>query len=388
MNIALLFLFINSSICVLHSKMSNIDSCCIRAFVEDKCHSERWRAQKIFHKINTFTKEDIELLKLRVTGLNEVENKSICDYHVKRYLTLYSSSEWKCSDPYSTHTKSVISKLIVCSLEFSKEIKKICKLSIIPGQKVCVNCLAALKSQIESFKNELKYCIDPFNRHRNKIDNQLCCLKKEYIDYLKEHYNLTLSSEHQICNACSEKINTDIDNLADSLEIVSVSQALPLVSDTKSDNSQSTSTSGSEFKSDSQKRKNLDEVLDALGIPLFKRQKLSDKRIVDKGATILENTVENVTRVFEDTHKVKLPEYKNLKQMHFESCSFKKIIENLQLSYNVSTFDKRVSILTLMPSNWNFKDFSQYFQCTRYMVYEAKKLQAIKGNSKIILLIY
>lgn len=362
--------------------MSNADSCCISEFVVDKCHSDGFRADKILHKINTIAKENLELLNLRVTGLKNIENESICDYHFKRYVSFYSSKEWKCCDPYSQHVKPINSSLMIITLEFSKKINKICKFSIIPGKKLCRNCYTQFSTQIKDYEEQLKYCVDPLNRHRNKVDNSLCCLEQKLIDYLKDVLNLTFSSEHNICITCKEKLISDLCIHKNTAENSPKDVAETLVdsrSDIKTD-SQTTNSTCSEFQSGSQKKRSLDEVLDVLGIPAFKRQKLNYERTVEEGVAIVQTTVNNVTDKFEEACNVKLPKYKNLKKMSFESFSFNAIIFNMQSTYNVSNTDRKISLLTLLPPDWTVQKVNEYFDCSKYMFNEAKKLRVEKGT--------
>lgn len=372
--------------------MSSTESCCVSGNVSDECHNDLWRAEKILHKINTLSEEDREILKLRVTGLKEIDDQSICDSHYKRYIQFYSSAEWKCCDPYSVHSKSVQNDLHIATLGFSKNVQKICKLSIIPGKKLCKNCQKRLRQQIKDFEHQLNCCADPFKRHRTKVNDHLCSLDEKYINYLKDVCNLSLSSEHKICSVCNEKLILDLSNYEDSLKgplkNFSVLETLPSKTSTESDNSQSTSSVGSQFQTNSQKKRKLDEVLDALGIPAFKRKKLNEQRLVEKGVSILESAVLNITGVFEDAHDVKLPKYTNLEEMSFESSSFKKMILNMQSTYNTSSTDKKIAMLTLLPADWKYKQYNQYFKCSHYMINEANKLRAKKGMIIILHAIY
>lgn len=360
--------------------MSNIDICCIADFVDDKCHLESLRAKKTLYKINTISAENLEILKLRVTGLKEIEDKSICDYHYKRYISFYSSKEYKCCDPYSKHNKSVQSSLTDITLEFSKKVKKICNLSIVPGKKICSNCKKQFIAQFDDYEEQLKYCIDPFRRHRNKIDDQLFYLEQNFIDYLKDVCNLTYTSEHKICNVCIEKLFSDLDGSKNTVKnsLTKVCETI-----TEADSSQTTNSTPSEFQTDSQKKRSLDDILNVLNIPPFKRQKLTDDRTVKEGVAILQSTVNTVTEAFEVANNVKLPKYENLTQMSFESTSFHKIILNMQDTYNASSTNKKISMLTLLPANWTLKEVNVYFNCSKHMFYEAKKLRGEKGTSII-----
>ena len=92
---------------MLRNKMANTENCCVSGFLADDCHTDAYRANKSMHKINSLLEEELQFLYLRKAGLKEIKGKSICEYHYKRYISFYSSAEFKCCHPWNGHAKEI-----------------------------------------------------------------------------------------------------------------------------------------------------------------------------------------------------------------------------------------------------------------------------------------
>ena len=115
--------------------MANTENCCVSGFMGDDCHSDKYRANKSMHKINSLLKEEVQLLYLRIAGLKEIEGKSICDNHYKKCNSFYSSAGYKYCDPWNGHAKIISVNLKIIDLKFSEKVKRICNINIITDKK-------------------------------------------------------------------------------------------------------------------------------------------------------------------------------------------------------------------------------------------------------------
>ena len=99
--------------------------------MSDDCRTDKYRANKSMHKIHSLL--ELQFLYLRIAGLKEIEGKSICYYHYKRYISFYSSAEYKCCDPWNGHAKIISLNLKIIDLKFSEKVKRIFNIYITPG---------------------------------------------------------------------------------------------------------------------------------------------------------------------------------------------------------------------------------------------------------------
>lgn len=61
---------------------------------------------------------------------------------------------------------------------------------------------------------------------------------------------------------------------------------------------------------------------------------------------------------------------------------FKAMIFNLQSKFNdeATTYDEKVSLLTLLPKEWSLEQVKHYFDCNYYMLNESQKLRESTGK--------
>ncbi|KAL7303635.1 hypothetical protein TKK_0003781 [Trichogramma kaykai] len=395
----------------------NMDDCCLRGFVKDECHKDIYRAHQSTHKVSSLPEEEMKLLYLRVPGLQEIEEKSICDYHYRKYITYYSANYSKCCDPWKNHRKNVTQYLRIINLDFAEKVKQACNIDIVPGQKFCSNCQKRLSVIVEKFEIDRLFCIDPFQRHRSKIDDDLRNLTREYIDHLKENHDLNLTVEHKVCRNCRSSLNYEIRGSKQSstvkeedVEEDSSSTASSASSTTSSEDSASTASSDSpppnktnslktNKVSDKKKQKctkssstsaselntrkrHLKDIFDVFDIAPVKRPRVPDKRLLQKGLKIVQKIASQVSETFQDVYNVKMPKLDRIYQWHNESIWLKKMIRNMQIKYRVSSYNERISLLTFLPDDWSLKQINEYFHCSEDMVSEANTLKQNIGKSK------
>ena len=53
------------------------------------------------------------------------------------------------------------------------------------------------------------------------------------------------------------------------------------------------------------------------------------------------------------------------------------MISDIQTKFATSNFNEEISLLTLLPSEWNFLKVNMYFKYTYYMFIEARRLKLI-----------
>lgn len=238
-------------------------------------------------------------------------------------------------------------------------------------------------------KKKIKYCIDPFKRHRREISCELICLDEDSVFYLEKILNKQYNQEQKVCATCKMQIDSSILDYKKTIEMS------PIQESSKESTSQSfltnstpeeaiPSTQCSEYKSESQKKRLLDSYLETFNMPPFKRQKLSDSRVVMEGVEIMQNIVAQVSDAFHESTSVEMPNnLKNIVQLHEKSLDLDSIISNLEKKYRISTYNEKLSILALLPDEWTLQKIKEHFYCTPYMLREAKKLKQ-QGKYKII----
>lgn len=372
--------------------MSTQESCCLRNLVNDECHSTRLKALKSFHKIKDLSEEDIQKLISRVPTLNIDLSSSICDYHHRSYIKYYYGSE-KCFDPRNKHKRKVEMNLRSVELEFSLKASSYININIPCGQNICDNCFKQITKDINDREEKLRYCIDPFKRHRVNVMADSGFLTEVSIEYLKKKLNLNFTSIHKICGACNNQLQTYISeyNEEKANDCWKVKNNLEAKDDTNSESQSLTNksmSSRSEFNTNSQVKRHLNSMLEGLGLPPCKRQKMNDEDMTRFGDNILQDVVDKFTGAFEDSHNIKLTNYNNLKQISNESKYFENIISNLKSKFDDSTttYDERISILTVLPKDWSWKQTHHYFNCSKHIYYESQKLREEQG--KIFLIIF
>ncbi|CAM1303136.1 CDS1 (predicted) [Pycnogonum litorale] len=119
---------------------------------ESSCHQFRHTRTSFIRSTTKY--EEIKLLRLR-TGRKTCDIKAICSHHEQELLTKFSSLKKKCCDPTNKHPrKSRTKSLRVVSLDmFEKLSDPPCV--VVPGVKVCCECLMILQRQkVQSKQDE------------------------------------------------------------------------------------------------------------------------------------------------------------------------------------------------------------------------------------------
>lgn len=367
--------------------MCSQESCCLKSFVDNQCHSERFRATKCFLKVRDLSQEEVQNLISRVPEIKIVESTIICDYHYRAYVRYYKSHDI-CTDPWKKHPKNITSNLCIVDFKLSQEASKI-NIAIISGRKLCKNCFYLIKKKIIEHEKQFEYCADPFKRHRkNKVINtELYNLNEESLKYLISVENCDLTLEHKICSVCNNYLRSCILEHKEKETVTSLTEPVCPREFSSEDFSAAGSyphgSSDSDFQTNSQSKRTFDSILDSLDLPPFKRQKMNEKDLIYNSKDVIQGVVNKVSKAFEEAHGITLPPtYNSLRQLSAESTSFNSIIGNLKLKYDHSStsYDEKVSILTVLPKEWRYLQTSHYFNCNKYMFKEARKIRENKGK--------
>lgn len=133
--------------------MSSV-TCCIGKLSKSQCHLEHFTKLKTTDSVSSLNERDLYILNLRVlrTKNTSMEASTICIHHKKYFLDHYSNYETKCCDPYSFHKKIITTQLRVLSYENCKEFNNISDITLIPGKKICSNCLKLVMNIINEAK--------------------------------------------------------------------------------------------------------------------------------------------------------------------------------------------------------------------------------------------
>ena len=185
--------------------------CGIGIRLNDDCHLGSYTEQKDVNKFGDLKEEDIKLLYLRIPNIKDVENQTVYSHHYYKFVNYYSTLFGKkCCHPWNIHKKTITTNLAEIKVDLSEKFMSVCKINVIPGKKLCKNCLVRFGKEISDFEIELTYCIDPYKKHRSKIFSGLEFLPLEYIKYLEDVHNVFFSCEHKICSVCKTQIKSDI----------------------------------------------------------------------------------------------------------------------------------------------------------------------------------
>ena len=108
---------------------------------DDKCHLEHYTRNKSLNLISNLSNELKLYLSFRIKNFDiNVENKFICDHHLHKYDTRYTSIQRKCCNSFNNHSKSIENNLVMISADKCDKFRNICNINLDPGNKYCKNC--------------------------------------------------------------------------------------------------------------------------------------------------------------------------------------------------------------------------------------------------------
>lgn len=373
--------------------------CYIGKLLDETCCTDDSTNSNSVYNCNSITPEYLCLLEARVENFDRNFEGSICDNHFKQYGSNYASRENFCYNPYLIHKKKYTSRLSVLQLDECKKFNVIKYLlsgnekELIPGKKICNNC----KYKVVRFIESSYICSDPFKKHRICVRSNLFLLDTCLSHNLSNHTDLDITTNKIVCKKCLENIQQYLnekytENKANVQKQNVTDQALPitnesgkidsaLLSSTKNTPDQPVSTQTSEYISNSQDVEKLNTMLEVIGVPPLKRQKLCDDRFIDKAIECVQIIVNKVMTQIAKAYDIKLPVFANLTTIQSNLLSFDSLVNNLKEAYNKEdkTF-KKIALLTVVPDDWSFQKTYEYFKCSRYMYSQARRLKNDKGK--------
>lgn len=305
---------------------------------------------------------DQRLIQWRILGLSASENfqeLKICQYHESLILAKYSRGFKFCCNPYDRHKKNNDYRLSLISLELAEDIKNSnveIHNKLIPGKKICSNCLEKLMREQEYINFKQKNAHNISNTpiifdESNNIPNQ-DAPKPDSAMYSNEVQN------------ADKVIKND--------EAQSSLQKLKSMSE-MSECTDSTVPSSEEFLPSQEHENTLQVVLNVLNKSPIKlhgmhqeQQKIYAKRKYDE---ICLESEENFKRMFKIDNLNLSPEIQ----------SYHQILSELKYRFDSATNDQKVQILTIVVGNISIADIQKIFNTTYFLIQTAIKLKEEKG---------
>ncbi|KAJ8677403.1 hypothetical protein QAD02_013190 [Eretmocerus hayati] len=298
--------------------------CDIGAITQTDCHKQCYTKKNEIHDLSYVDQSDQVLLMHRIEnsqGDGKDHVKTICDHHSYMFLGPgYANLQRKCDDPDKVHKKSVNNQLREITLEMSDQFHDVSNIRLIPGKKLCTNCVSRVRLKIA----------EGANKNATKME-EIAALQ-----------NVGTSQQSEFS------------------ESVHASQS-----------------SSSAYSIGSQSRKKLATIYEVLEVPPLEREKLTGARFrvkaLDSISTIQNRIVEAVEKSFDC--KVTDKEV-DLKDLLSKDRYFSQMIKNLQYRFRcANTIREKIETLSLLPTDWTVKNAKEHFQCTRYMFNKMMKFR-------------
>ncbi|KAJ8672450.1 hypothetical protein QAD02_003709 [Eretmocerus hayati] len=287
--------------------------CDVGRLTQTVCHSNAYVHQKELLNITDLEDDERTILKFRIEHQEADQLITICSHHL--YLLngqTYVDHQRKCCDPDSNHTKIITANLRGISLYLSDAYYAACNKRLIPGKKLCTNCMKKVNSKI---------------------------------------------GEAQPQQLHSEPASSSIEMLE------------PLSAATQS------SSSDSSIGSQSKKRlevilKALDEP------PLKRGKLSDNRfrvQALNTLSSIQNKVVANVERSFDC--KI-VEGNIDLRDLIEKNDSFFQILRNLQFKFKQApVIREKIEVIALLPKTWTYSDMREYFDCSKHMFTKMLKLR-------------
>ena len=301
-------------------KMSSEESgstCFIGSQLSQSCHSFLYTRKAGIKRTSSLDTNQIKLIALR-TGLDNIEDKTICFHHEQTVLSKYSHSQKKCSDPFSKHKKAVKAGLREITLDAWADFQSF-SVSVIPGQKMCPTCQTELSRKLKYFDKESGEIGTPANGSDTELEH--------YLQYQLTREGLDLSL-------------LDIDLSPLKLHAVA---------------SHSKVCYG---------RRKLRQVQAKL-----KEQEDSLHKKVAEAICVMPGDLE--VREEDQLH--------NMKVIQQKAEELDVLVQSMKDKLRVSNTQRKIQILTIAPHSWSIQKAKEEFQVSEYIIRQARKLASEKG---------
>lgn len=173
--------------------------CYLGETLQLECHKDWFTKKRALLEWDSISEEEQSVISAR-TGI--VLNKSVCLHHKLMFGSCYASRQRYCCDPFFCHQKKVKSGLREISLAFSKSISP---LSLIPGKKLCVNCLTAVTGNSH---NPPSFPTSPSNLASDNAQNNWCDVDADSGSHTGQEPEKDLEAFTQLMASIRAKLST------------------------------------------------------------------------------------------------------------------------------------------------------------------------------------
>ena len=107
----------------------------------------------------------------------------MCDFHKNNYINKYSSRYTFCCNPFETHKIKFLYQCSKVNLECALKCTKYSIKNIIPGKKICKNCLTLLNTKLKEAEQTAEF----LDTEELQSQNANMCSENtiKYIKYIK-----------------------------------------------------------------------------------------------------------------------------------------------------------------------------------------------------------
>lgn len=140
-----------------------------------------------------------------------------------------------------------------------------------------------------------------------------------------------------------------------------------------------------EYKPTTEVLQTVNSKLDVLGLSPMKRQKLNKEQLRTRALRKIEDVQKVVKMELERGLNIDLskpgPSTENvMDNLRENSESLVKLVENLKRKFDESdSYEERIRLLTLVPEHWSNQRIEKEFECTNYIVRQARELKERHG---------
>ena len=127
-----------------------------RSFGPDDCHKFTYCRKSGLLKLDEFSEDIQEVLKLRSGRVSLEGSKTICNHHKQALLDKFAALQKTCNDLFNIHTKPVkttLKKLTLYSIR-KYDSRLLLSATLIPGKKICKRCEMKLNPGTDKFDDD------------------------------------------------------------------------------------------------------------------------------------------------------------------------------------------------------------------------------------------
>ena len=325
---------------------------------ENQCHLKTYSSVQILHSINSFSTEEVRLLRFRIDNYFSLED-TICSFHKYKYLDYFSSYMSKCCDPFKMHKKSITgSNLRSMSLRFCNETLNKIMIKLKPGDKICVNCENKI-IKIINLENEISA------KEESNVTKATDLVAVQEVDEIDQEVGPSIS-QLQPPEREKRKSFLKAENLIQN-------RSVTVLSGQSYDSTSAESSSIYTTRSDDLSK--IDNITEILGIPPFKKLKLSKNKLETKSIDLVQTVCNKLSKKISSAFDVNISTNEiNFKDLQADSLSFKQLIENLQKNFQSTKYvSEKLFYLALLPKDWSYTQILKYFDCSYYMYNQLQK---------------